>query len=64
MTTIMRHEYKDFVTQEYSWNLRECDPTGSTTLDFDDALKLELQKKARSVDCSAHIVILPAMPKR
>lgn len=37
MTTIMRHEYKDFVTQEYSWNLRECDPTGSTTLDFDDA---------------------------
>ncbi|KAI6887500.1 ATP-binding cassette glutathione S-conjugate transporter [Hortaea werneckii] len=49
MTPMMRYGYKEFLTQEDLWNLRKCDTTGSTFMDFDDAWKLELQKKKPSL---------------
>ena len=45
MTPLMQYGYKEFLTQDDLWNLRKRDTTKATSIVFEAAWKLELEKK-------------------
>lgn len=49
MTPMMKYGYKNFLTQDDMWNLRETDTTKTTCANLDDSWKIELDKKKPSL---------------
>ena len=49
MTPMMRYGYREFLTQDDLWNLRECDSTKATGQKLEKAWAQELEKKRPSL---------------